>query len=332
MSLHLWYPTPTLTRLYARQIVSVQPTTVLLTAPRGNEGRQLPGNVVAALAVRTDDTPRPGVDLPHTPSHTPLTESENILHPVCVKPSGIIVSVDEIDNERVDTFGAFFSNNKGLHRVEDDTQAFLQQFVFAGSKNQVHRLQDLVMEYRDIFIDVLAERAADLTPFRFNVEEPLWETPRNRTPCRPQSVKNNIEIEKAITTMLADGVIEKLNASYYSHPVIGQKTEDKVRVCIDYRNLKDCIKPASWPLPNIRGLFERIRHNKPTVFGVMDLTTGYHQAPLYPPHRVFTAFLCFCGLYQFTRLPFGPKRAPVVVPGSPDPGTSFDTYVLVDVW
>ena len=166
------------------------------------------------------------------------------------------------------------------------------------------------MEYRDIFSDVLAERAADLTPFRFDVDEPLWETPGNWTPCRPQSVKNNIEIEKAITMMLADSVIEESNASYYSLPVIVQNTEDEVQVCIDYRNLNDCIKPASWPLPNIRGLFERIGHNKPTVLGVMDLTAGYHQAPLYPPHQVFTAFLCFCGLYQFPRLPFGPKRAP----------------------
>ena len=109
--------------------------------------------------------------------------------------------------------------------------------------------------------------------------------------------------------MLADGVIEKLNASYHSRPVIVQKTEDKVRVCIDYRNLNDCIKPASWPLPNVRGLLERIGHNKPTVFGVINLTAGNHQAPLYP-RRLFTAFLCFCGLYQFTWLPFGPKRAP----------------------
>ena len=93
--------------------------------------------------------------------------------------------------------------------MEDDTKAFLEQIVFAGSETQVHRLKDLVIEYRDIFSDVLAERAADLTPFRFNVEEPLWETPGNRTPCRPQSVKNNIEIEKAIKTILADGVIEK---------------------------------------------------------------------------------------------------------------------------
>ena len=267
---------------------------------RGNEGRQLPGNVVAALAVRTDDTPRPGVDLPHTPSNTPLTESEDILHPVCAKPSGIIASIDEIDNEKVDTFSAFFSYNKDLHRVDDDTQAFLQQFVFDGSENQVHRLKGLVMEYRDIFSDVLAEKAADLSPFRSDVEEPLWETPGNQTPCRPQSVKNNIEIEMAIITMLAGSVIEKSNASYCSHPVIVQKTEDKVRVCIDFRNLNAYIKPASWPLPNICGLFERIGHNKPTVFGIMDLTAGYHQAPLHPPHRVFTAFLWVVPVYTVT--------------------------------
>ena len=82
-----------LSGLYARRIVSVQPTTVLLTA---RLVATIPGNIVAALAVHTDDTPRPGVDPPHTPSHTPLTESEDILHPVSVKPSGIIVSVDEL--------------------------------------------------------------------------------------------------------------------------------------------------------------------------------------------------------------------------------------------
>ena len=26
--------------------------------------------------------------------------------------------------------------------------------------------------------------------------------------------------------------------------------------------------------------------------------------------KVLTAFICYCGVYQFTRLPFGPRRAP----------------------
>jgi hypothetical protein len=42
----------------------------------------------------------------------------------------------------------------------------------------------------------------------------------------------------------------------------------------------------------------------------MDLTSGYHQAPLSLAARVFTAFITFCGIFQYLRLPFGPKRAP----------------------
>ena len=40
------------------------------------------------------------------------------------------------------------------------------------------------------------------------------------------------------------------------------------------------------------------------------LTQGYHQAPLNFITRAYTAFITFSGVYQFTRLPFGPKRAP----------------------
>jgi hypothetical protein len=42
----------------------------------------------------------------------------------------------------------------------------------------------------------------------------------------------------------------------------------------------------------------------------MDLTSGYHQAPLSLAARVFTAFITFCGIFQYLRLLSGPKRAP----------------------
>ena len=42
----------------------------------------------------------------------------------------------------------------------------------------------------------------------------------------------------------------------------------------------------------------------------MDLTQGYHQAPLTLATRAYTSFITFSGVYQFTRLPVGPKRAP----------------------
>jgi RNase H-like domain found in reverse transcriptase/Reverse transcriptase (RNA-dependent DNA polymerase) len=42
----------------------------------------------------------------------------------------------------------------------------------------------------------------------------------------------------------------------------------------------------------------------------MDLTQGYHQTPLEVVTRAYTSFITYSGVYQFTRLPFGLKRAP----------------------
>ena len=57
-------------------------------------------------------------------------------------------------------------------------------------------------------------------------------------------------------------------------------------------------------------MLRRIGSRKPKIFGIMDLTQGYHQAPLSNTTKAYTAFITFSGVYEFTRLPFGPKRAP----------------------
>ena len=88
------------------------------------------------------------------------------------------------------------------------------------------------------------------------------------------------------------------------------KLDGTFRMCIDYRALNDCTADASWPIPNIAEMFRRIGSQKPKIFGIMDLTQGYHQASLTFATRAYTAFITFSGVYQFTRLPFGPKRAP----------------------
>jgi hypothetical protein len=66
----------------------------------------------------------------------------------------------------------------------------------------------------------------------------------------------------------------------------------------------------SWPLHEIKESFNRIGAQKPKIFGLMDFTQGFRQAPLTLTTRVYTAFIVFCGIYQFTRLPFGLKGAP----------------------
>ena len=67
---------------------------------------------------------------------------------------------------------------------------------------------------------------------------------------------------------------------------------------------------VSWLIPNIAEMLRRIGSRKLKIFGIMDLTQGYYQALLSDTTKAYTAFITFSGVYEFTGLPFGPKRAP----------------------
>ena len=222
-------------------------------------------------------------------------------------PRGVVLAMDYIDNEKVDTFGTYVDTPPP---ITSPSLAFLDEISFGGSPELRRQLRALCTEFADIFSDDLPAQPADLVPFEIHVDPTKWECPGNRTAVRPQSALKMTHIQKHIDSMLKSGIIERAETPYYSHPVIVQKTVDTFRFCVDYRGLNLATEQASWPIPNITSLFNRISSHQPDIFGVMDLTSGYHQAPLAPAARKYTAFLCFAGLYQFTRLPFGPKRAP----------------------
>ena len=57
-------------------------------------------------------------------------------------------------------------------------------------------------------------------------------------------------------------------------------------------------------------MFERLGARKAKFFAVMDFTHGFHQIAIDKASAVLTAFKTFCGVYQFTRVYFGPKYAP----------------------
>jgi hypothetical protein len=115
---------------------------------------------------------------------------------------------------------------------------------------------------------------------------------------------------KQLDTLVKQGIVRVSQAAHYSQVLMVPKPGGKWRMCVDYRALNDCTLDASWPIPNIAEMLRRVGAQKCKIFGVMDLTQGYHQAPLNLASCCFTAFILFNGVYEFTRLPFGPKRAP----------------------
>jgi hypothetical protein len=186
----------------------------------------------------------------------------------------------------------------------------LSQINISGDEDLQLKIRKLCYDFRDIFSDVLSAEPAKIPPFNLKVDDSLWFVPKNRTPPRPQSTANQVDIVRQITELEKAGIIEKSQSPYYSQVLMVPKPDGSKRMCIDYRNLNDCTPDASWPIPNIAEMLRRIRNQKPKNFGTMDLTQGYHQAPITLSTRAYTSFILFCGVYQFTRLPFGPKRAP----------------------
>ena len=86
--------------------------------------------------------------------------------------------------------------------------------------------------------------------------------------------------------MLRQGIITKSSSPYQDLLVL---KPDKNSA------LNDCTPDSNWPIPNITEILRRIGQVKPKLFGIMDLTQGYHQAPLEHNTKAFTAFITFSG-------------------------------------
>ena len=87
-------------------------------------------------------------------------------------------------------------------------------------------------------------------------------------------------------------------------------TKTRGRFSLDFRFLNECTRSRGGVIPNIKQILERIGRHNAAYFAVLDLTSGYHQAPLAAACRAYTAFITSMGLFQWVRVPMGLKGAP----------------------
>ena len=63
--------------------------------------------------------------------------------------------------------------------------------------------------------------------------------------------------------------------------LVTKKGLEKLRFCIDYRMVNQAtVGREGWPIPDIKAMIERLGRKRAKYFGVMDLTSGFHQCPL----------------------------------------------------
>lgn len=180
-----------------------------------------------------------------------------------------------------------------------------------GSLPLQAKLRDLCKRYSDIFSVSVRSNPAQIPPMELQVDSSKWKSNKNRGPPRPQSRDKQKEIAKQVNNYLQLGVVRPVNAEEYSQVhLVPKPTPNEWRFCLDFVRLNDCTDGVEgWPIPNIKHMLDRIGERKSRLFGVMDMTSGYHQAPISASSQILTAFICFMGIFCWMRVPMGLKNA-----------------------
>jgi hypothetical protein len=185
------------------------------------------------------------------------------------------------------------------------------EVVMKNGQTLKQSLTDVCNSLKRVFNTKVHPTPALVTPMKLEVDVKVWEDRANAAAPRQHSAVKHAEVLKQVEKMLPLEVIRESQAPYYSQVHLTPKpTPGEWRFCIDFRRLNMACKSMGWPIPNIADMLQRLGAKRPKYFCKLDLTAGYHQAPLDEESRKYTAFRTAHGLYEWQRVPMGLKGAP----------------------
>ena len=170
------------------------------------------------------------------------------------------------------------------------------------------QLQDFLARKRNTFAKDINELETANVPYH-TIDTQNAHQIRQRFYRTSSTMKK--EIDDQIEEMLKNDIIGNSNSSWASPVVMIKKRSSDYRFAVDYRKVNQVTRPISFSLPRVEDIFDTIGEAQAQIFTVLDLRSGFWQLPLDPKTKDRTAFTVHSGNFQFKKLPFGLKNAPM---------------------
>ena len=169
--------------------------------------------------------------------------------------------------------------------------------------DQTTEVENLLEIFSEIFSDVPSKTECITHKIKLSSSDPVRRKPYPLPFTSEQIVRDEI------SSMIDNDIIEPSDSPYSSPIVLVKKKDGSVRFCIDYRALNAITVGDACPIPDHDAIMSKMCAAR--YFTKLDLTKGYWQISIDENSRQYTAFQAAGELFQFKRMAFGLKNAPM---------------------
>ncbi|XP_011874435.1 PREDICTED: uncharacterized protein LOC105565665, partial [Vollenhovia emeryi] len=153
--------------------------------------------------------------------------------------------------------------------------------------------------------------------------------------CKPRKLSfyEKGKLREILDELIAKGIIRESTSEYASPIVLTKKKNGETRMCVDFRALNKITTRDHFPLPLIEDQLDLLEGKR--YFTTLDLKDGFFHIKMHEESIKYTSFVTPLGQYEYVRMPFGLKGAPLkfqryVTQVFKDPINAGDIYVYLD--